>query len=42
MHALLIEGGYLDIVDKLLVITCNEDIQIDRIQIRDNCTKKRL
>ena len=37
---LLIEGGYLEIVDKVLVITCNEDIQINRIQKRDNCTKK--
>ena len=38
--ALLIEGGYLEIVDKVLVITCNEDIQIDRIQKRDNCSKE--
>nr|WP_317331221.1 dephospho-CoA kinase [uncultured Romboutsia sp.] len=37
---LLIEGGYLDIVDKVLVITCNEDIQINRIQKRDNCSKE--
>lgn len=37
--ALLIEGGYLDVVDKLLVVTCNQDIQIERIQKRDNCTK---
>ncbi len=37
---LLIEGGYLDIVDKVLVITCNEDIQVNRIQKRDNCTKE--
>ena len=37
---LLIEGGYLEIVDKVLVITCNEDIQIDRIQKRDNCSKE--
>ena len=37
---LLIEGGYLEIVDKVLVITCNEYIQIDRIQKRDNCSKE--
>ena len=37
---LLIEGGYLEIVDKVLVITCNEHIQISRIQQRDNCSKK--
>lgn len=36
---LLIEGGYLEIVDKVLVITCNEDIQINRIQQRDNCSR---
>ena len=29
--ALLIEAGYLEIVDKVLVITCNEDIQIKDI-----------
>ena len=38
--ALLIEAGYLEIVDKVLVITCNEDIQIKRIQKRDNCSKE--
>lgn len=38
--ALLVEGGYLDIVDKLVVVTCNEEIQIQRIQKRDNCTKE--
>jgi dephospho-CoA kinase len=36
--ALLIEGGYLDIIDKLLIITCKEDIQIQRIILRDNCS----
>ena len=38
--ALLIEGGYLEMVDKLLVITCNNEIQISRIQKRDNCTRE--
>lgn len=37
---LLIEGGYLEMVDKLLVITCNDEIQISRIQKRDKCTKE--
>lgn len=37
---LLIEGGYLEIVDKVLVITCSEDIQINRIQKRDNCSRE--
>lgn len=37
---LLIEGGYLDIIDKLLVITCDEEIQIMRVQKRDNCSKE--
>ncbi|MBQ6630839.1 MAG: dephospho-CoA kinase [Romboutsia sp.] len=37
---LLIEGGYLEMVDKLLVITCNNEIQVNRIQKRDNCTRK--
>jgi len=38
--ALLIECGYLEIIDKLIVITCDKDIQIKRIQDRDNCTKE--
>ncbi|MFR3499711.1 MAG: dephospho-CoA kinase, partial [Paraclostridium bifermentans] len=29
--ALLIEGNFLDLVDKLVVITCNENIQLERI-----------
>ena len=37
---LLIEGGYLEMVDKLLVITCNNEIQVNRIQKRDNCTRE--
>ncbi len=37
---LLIEGGYLEMVDKLLVITCNNEVQINRIQKRDNCTRQ--
>ena len=36
--ALLIESDYLNVVDKLLVITCDEDIQIERIKKRDNCS----
>lgn len=38
--ALLIEGGYIEILHKLLVVTCSKDIQIERLQERDNCTKK--
>lgn len=37
--ALLIEGNFLDLVDKLVVITCNENIQVERIINRDNITK---
>ena len=36
--ALLIESDYLNFIDKLLVVTCNEDIQIERIKKRDNCS----
>lgn len=36
--ALLVEGGYLEIIDKLLVVTCKQEVQIKRIQHRDNCT----
>ncbi|MGL5694262.1 MAG: dephospho-CoA kinase [Peptostreptococcaceae bacterium] len=38
--ALLVEGGYLDILDKLLVVYCNENIQINRIMNRDLCSKE--
>lgn len=36
--ALLVEGGYLDDVDLLLIVTCDENVQIERIRLRDNCT----
>ena len=36
--ALLVESDYLNFIDKLLVVTCNEDIQIERIKKRDNCS----
>lgn len=34
--ALLIEGKFLDLVDKLIVITCDEKEQINRVMYRDN------
>ncbi len=37
---LLIEGGYLEVIDRLLVVTCDEKVQIDRITKRDNSTKE--
>ncbi|MCR8746485.1 dephospho-CoA kinase [Romboutsia lituseburensis] len=38
--ALLIEGGYLEIIDKLIVVICNKEEQIKRIQYRDACTRE--
>lgn len=38
--ALLIEDDYLPNIDKLLLVTCREDIQIERIKNRDNCTEE--
>jgi dephospho-CoA kinase len=38
--ALLIEGKFLDLVDKLVVITCNEEVQLNRVINRDNMTKE--
>ncbi|GAA0862316.1 dephospho-CoA kinase [Paraclostridium tenue] len=38
--ALLIEVNFLDLVDKLIVITCDEKIQIERIISRDNFTRE--
>lgn len=37
--ALLVEGNYLNILDKLLVVCCDEEIQIQRIIDRDSCSK---
>lgn len=36
--ALLVESDYLNFIDKLLVVTCEEQIQIERIKQRDNCS----
>lgn len=36
--ALLVESDYLNFIDKLLVVTCEEKIQIERIKKRDNCS----
>lgn len=38
--ALLIEDDYLPHIDKLLLVTCKKDIQIERIKNRDNCTEE--
>ncbi len=38
--ALLIEGKFLDLVDKLVVISCDLDTQLNRIIKRDNITKE--
>lgn len=38
--ALLIEANFLDIVDKLILVTCDEKIQLERIIKRDNLTKE--
>lgn len=38
--ALLIEGKFLDLVNKLLVIVCNEEIQLNRVMKRDNLTEE--
>ena len=36
--ALHVESDYLNFIDKLLVVTCKENIQIERIIARDNCS----
>ena len=38
--ALLIEDDYIPYIQKLILITCRKEIQINRIIARDNCTKK--
>ncbi|MEF9990811.1 MAG: dephospho-CoA kinase [Romboutsia sp.] len=37
--ALLIEGDYSNVVGKILVVTCDMNVQIQRIKNRDNCTR---
>ena len=37
--ALLIEDDYIPYIQKLILITCRKEIQINRIIARDNCTK---
>ncbi len=38
--ALLIESDYLKHIDKLLLVKCDEEVQIERIKNRDNCTRE--
>ena len=38
--ALLIEDDYIPYIQKLILITCRKEIQINRIIARDNCTKE--
>lgn len=38
--ALLIEGNFLDLIDRLVVISCDLDVQLNRIMKRDNITKE--
>ncbi|MGL5750667.1 MAG: dephospho-CoA kinase [Paraclostridium sp.] len=38
--ALLIEGKFLDIVDKIIVITCDEETQLERVIKRDKLSKE--
>lgn len=38
--ALLIEAGYTSICDIIIVVTCDEGTQIERVMRRDNCTKE--
>jgi dephospho-CoA kinase len=37
---LLIEAKFYDLVDKILLIVCDEEVQINRIVKRDNCSKE--
>lgn len=37
--ALIIEGNFLDLVSKLIVISCDKDIQLYRVMKRDNLTE---
>lgn len=38
--ALLIEGDFMNMLDLVIVITCDEKIQLQRVVIRDNCSEE--
>lgn len=38
--AILVENGFIEMVDKLLVVTCKQEVQISRIKNRDNCSEQ--
>lgn len=38
--ALLIEAGFMNMLDTLVVITCSEEVQLQRVVLRDNCSEE--
>ena len=38
--ALLIEAGFMNMLDTLVVVTCSEEVQLQRVVLRDNCSEK--
>ena len=38
--ALLIEGDFMNMLDLVIVITCDEKVQLKRVVIRDNCSEE--
>lgn len=38
--ALLIEAGFMNILDTLVVVTCSEEVQLQRVVLRDNCSEE--
>lgn len=38
--ALLIEAGFMNMLDTLVVVTCYEEVQLQRVVLRDNCSEE--
>lgn len=38
--ALLIEAGFMNMLDTLVVVTCSEEVQLQRVVLRDNCSEE--
>ncbi len=37
--ALLLEAGFMSMLDTVVVVICSEDVQLQRVILRDNCSE---
>lgn len=38
--ALLLEAGFMSMLDTIIVVTCSEPVQLQRVILRDNCSEE--